>query len=435
MFTVADLYSADQDLSNDVFIVILRQTPLEVFNLEGQTLTLEPGKTVQQSIKIIRWKYNGNLVVNWNGPDRVTYYEKFKGRTTLDAETLKLEIKDLTLSDGGKFSLETEKGPVNSYEVKVISKYVYAGAWVSRTLRSPRQFSKISMMQKKHHFMCVVDTTHLGPVTYQWKMDNGDWFSGTERLDLSVAVDPQEVSCKVITRLSESEASSPTKNDCYKSAQLYEEDQTLTLRKCKTVQQPITIIRWKHNGNLVVVWNSPDRVTYFGKFKGRTTLDAETLKLEIKDLTLSDGGTFSLETEKGTVNSYEVKVISKYVYAGVSVRVCRLVPTGATENPPKPKAVFKPLVCSDERHCMCVVDPKDLGVVFYQWKMDNRDWFNGTERLDLSVDDNPQEVSCKVITRLSESEASSPTKYHCIKLGMSRWSVLKQSYGGCSVPV
>ncbi|KAK0145121.1 hypothetical protein N1851_015975 [Merluccius polli] len=192
------------------------------------------------------------------------------------------------------------------------------------------------------------------------------------------------------------------------------EGQTLTLEPGVTVQQPIKIIRWKHNGNLVVDWNGPDWVKYYGKFEGRTTLDEETLKLEIKDLTLSDGGTFSLETEKGPVNSYEVKVI---------------------KNPPKPKAVFKPLVCSNERHCMCVVDPKDLGVVFYQWKMDNGDWFNGTERLNLSVADNPQEVSCKVITRLSHSEASSPTKNDCHKLGMSRWSVLKQSYGGCSVPV
>ena len=92
---------------------------------------MEPGKTVQPPIKIIRWKHNGNLVANWNSPDKFTYYGQFKGRTTLDAETLKLKIKDLTLSDSGTFSLETEKGPVNSYEVKVISKYVYAGVWVS----------------------------------------------------------------------------------------------------------------------------------------------------------------------------------------------------------------------------------------------------------------------------------------------------------------
>ncbi|KAK0145128.1 hypothetical protein N1851_015982 [Merluccius polli] len=163
----------------------------------------------------------------------------------------------------------------------------------------PEAVFTIESDAEKHYFMCVVDTTHLGPVTYQWKMDNGDWLSGTQRLDLSVDVNPQEVSCKVITRLSESKASSPTKNGCYKPAPLYEEDQTLTLRKCVTVQQPIKIIRWKHNGNLVVNWNSPDTVTYYGEFKGRTTLDAETLKLEIKDLTLSDGGTFSLETDKG----------------------------------------------------------------------------------------------------------------------------------------
>ncbi|KAK0145127.1 hypothetical protein N1851_015981 [Merluccius polli] len=280
-------------------LVMRPHTPLYE---EGQTLTLGPGKPVQQPITYITWKYNGNLVVNWISPDRVTYYGKFKGRTTLDVETLKLEIINLTLSDGGTFSLETDKGPVNSYGVGVI-----------KNPPKPEAFFKIESDVEKRHFKCVVDTmdtAHLGPVTYRWKMDNGDWLSGTERLDLSVAVDPQEVSCKVITRLSESEASSPTENDCHKPAPLYEEGQTLTLRKCKTVQQPITIIRWKHNGNLMVNWISPDRVTYYGKFKGRTTLDAETLKLEIKDLTLSDGGTFSLETEKGPVNSYEVGVIS-----------------------------------------------------------------------------------------------------------------------------
>ncbi|KAK0145129.1 hypothetical protein N1851_015983 [Merluccius polli] len=84
------------------------------------------------------------------------------------------------------------------------------------------------------------------------------------------------------------------------------------------------------------------------------------------------------------------------------------------ENPPKPEAVF-PSVCSDEYNFMCVVDTAHLGPVTYQWKMDYGDWFNGTERLDLSVDVNPQEVSCKVITRLSESKASSPTKNGCYK--------------------
>ena len=88
---------------------------------------------------------------------------------------------------------------------------------------------------------------------------------------------------------------------------------TLTLEPdVSTVPQPINSIRWKYGTGLVVDWD-PSSHTYYGSFKGRTTLDPKTLRLVINRLTLADSGQFSLETNLGTVGSHEVKVISKCV--------------------------------------------------------------------------------------------------------------------------
>ncbi|KAG7257326.1 hypothetical protein CRUP_027003, partial [Coryphaenoides rupestris] len=80
--------------------------------------------------------------------------------------------------------------------------------------------------------MCDVETLHLGPVTFYWRRNDGEWKNGSD---------------------------------------------------------------------LVVEWNAPDDMTYFGSYKNRALLNIETLQLDINHLTLADSATFSVETEKGTV--------------------------------------------------------------------------------------------------------------------------------------
>ena len=95
--------------------------------------------------------------------------------------------------------------------------------------------------------------------------------------------------------------------------QYFEVGTTLTLEPdVSTVKKPINSIRWKYGTGLVVDWD-PSGHTYYGSFKGRTTLDPKTLRLVINRLTLADSGQFSLETNLGTVGTHEVKVISKCV--------------------------------------------------------------------------------------------------------------------------
>ena len=90
----------------------------------GTTLTLVPDPSaVKHPVKSIRWKYGTSLVLDW-APDKLIPYGTFKDRTTLDPQTQQLDINGLTMADSGQFILETDKGTVGTYEVKVISKYV-----------------------------------------------------------------------------------------------------------------------------------------------------------------------------------------------------------------------------------------------------------------------------------------------------------------------
>ena len=90
----------------------------------GKTLTLKPDlSTVPQPIESIRWKYDSDLVLDGT-PDSVTYFGSFRNRTTLNTQTLQLDIKRLILADSGLFSVETNAGPIGTYDVTVISKCV-----------------------------------------------------------------------------------------------------------------------------------------------------------------------------------------------------------------------------------------------------------------------------------------------------------------------
>ena len=86
---------------------------------------------------------------------------------------------------------------------------------------------------------------------------------------------------------------------------------TLSLEpELSVVDQPVSSIRWKHGTSLVLDW-APGNQLYYGTFRGRTTLDPQTLRLDINSSTIADSGRFILETNKGTFGTHEVKVISK----------------------------------------------------------------------------------------------------------------------------
>uniref|UniRef100_A0A8C5B2W2 Ig-like domain-containing protein n=1 Tax=Gadus morhua TaxID=8049 RepID=A0A8C5B2W2_GADMO len=174
----------------------------------GTPLTLEPDvSTVKKPVNSIRWKYGTSLVVDWDQSGH-TYYGSFKGRTTLDPDTLRLDIDRLTLADGGQFSLETNLGTVGTDEVKVIKPPPKP---LVLTTKNP---------EGAHALRCTADTKDLGPVSYEWKKDEmkegnweeGPWTKGEELKGMNSSDTPEKFSCRLKTRVRTGEASDPVRN-------------------------------------------------------------------------------------------------------------------------------------------------------------------------------------------------------------------------------
>ncbi|XP_056443559.1 uncharacterized protein LOC130380392 isoform X2 [Gadus chalcogrammus] len=174
----------------------------------GTTLTLEPDvSAVKKPIDTIRWKYGTALVVDWD-PSGHPYYGSFKGRTTLDPQTLRLVINHLTLADSGQFSVETNLGRVGTHEVKVIKPP--PKPLVNTTKNS----------EGAHALRCTADTKDLGPVSYEWKKDElkegnweeGPWTKGEELKGMNSSDTPEKFSCRLTTRVRPGEASDPVRN-------------------------------------------------------------------------------------------------------------------------------------------------------------------------------------------------------------------------------
>ncbi|CAL8283520.1 unnamed protein product [Gadus morhua 'NCC'] len=171
----------------------------------GTTLTLEPDvSTVQQPIDSIMWKYGTNLVVDWD-PSGHTYFGSFRGRTTLDPRTLRLDINRLTLADSGQFSVETNHRGVGTYEVKVI-----------KPPPTPSIKTQPLVCEFTCALKCTADTQDLGPVSYEWKEDEGEWTKGDALKNISSSDTPEKFSCRLRTPVRTSEASIPKDNPLYK---------------------------------------------------------------------------------------------------------------------------------------------------------------------------------------------------------------------------
>uniref|UniRef100_A0A8C5B7M4 Ig-like domain-containing protein n=1 Tax=Gadus morhua TaxID=8049 RepID=A0A8C5B7M4_GADMO len=186
-----------------LFFVVAQGEP-QYFEV-GTTLTLEPDvSTVPQPINTIRWKYGTGLVVDWD-PSGHTYFGSFEGRTTLDPKTLQLVINRLTLADSGQFSLETNLGTVGTHEVKVINPPP------TPSIKTQPLACDVSCALK-----CTADTTDLGPVSYEWKKDEGPWTEGVELKVMESSNTSEKFSCRLKTSVRTSKASIPKDNPLYK---------------------------------------------------------------------------------------------------------------------------------------------------------------------------------------------------------------------------
>ncbi|CAL8237484.1 unnamed protein product, partial [Boreogadus saida] len=186
-----------------LFFVVAQAEP-KYFEV-GTTLTLEPDvSTVPQPINSIRWKYGSILVVDWYSSGS-TYYGSFNGRTTLDPQTLQLVINRLTLADTKQYSLETNLGIVGTHEVKVI-----------KPPPTPSIKTQPLVCDVTCALKCTADTQDLGPVSYEWKEDEGEWTEGDALKVMESSKPPEKFSCRLKTPVRTSEASIAKDNPLYK---------------------------------------------------------------------------------------------------------------------------------------------------------------------------------------------------------------------------
>ncbi|XP_056443497.1 uncharacterized protein LOC130380352 isoform X5 [Gadus chalcogrammus] len=63
---------------------------------------------------------------------------------------------------------------------------------------------------------CTADTTDLGPVSYEWKKDEGEWTKGDKLKNISSSDTPEKFFCRLKTRVRTSNTSLPMENPLYK---------------------------------------------------------------------------------------------------------------------------------------------------------------------------------------------------------------------------
>uniref|UniRef100_A0A3B4ERG4 Ig-like domain-containing protein n=1 Tax=Pundamilia nyererei TaxID=303518 RepID=A0A3B4ERG4_9CICH len=183
------------------------QTVEKYFRVGG-TLQLTP-EPVSEQIYSVVWKYEKNLLAEW-AKDQIplTYFSRFRGRTTVNTDTGVLEIRDMTAADNEVYTVE-----INNH----VQRRVYKTVAIEDVPRpevtlQPLACDRPSLCGLK----CYGDITNAGPVTYSWKKDDGEWERGQDKRDLSsLEMDSvKTVTCRMENSVSQKE-SLPFKNRFY----------------------------------------------------------------------------------------------------------------------------------------------------------------------------------------------------------------------------
>lgn len=139
----------------------------------GDTLQLSP-QPVSGEIYSVVWKYGKNLLAEWvKGQIELTYYSKFKGRTSLNTSTGVLQTSNMTVEDNGPYSVEIN----NQVQSQVHQIMVIEDVPQPEVELKPLSCSSASEECKVE---CVGDVSKAGPVEYFWKKDEGEWEKSKE---------------------------------------------------------------------------------------------------------------------------------------------------------------------------------------------------------------------------------------------------------------
>ncbi|XP_071186081.1 uncharacterized protein [Salvelinus alpinus] len=134
--------------------------------VEGE-LVLTPDKsTVPDSITSIVWKHGKDKVAEWDKDfGGLDIYEAFKERTTLNQTTGELRISGLMKTDSGVYSVEFNSKLLDkTYKLSVI-----------KAVPKPTITSSCNPDKTSCTLICEGDTTDAEPVTYSWKVGEGEW--------------------------------------------------------------------------------------------------------------------------------------------------------------------------------------------------------------------------------------------------------------------
>uniref|UniRef100_A0A669CBR2 Ig-like domain-containing protein n=1 Tax=Oreochromis niloticus TaxID=8128 RepID=A0A669CBR2_ORENI len=169
----------------------------------GDTLQLSP-HSVSGAITSIVWKYDKMLLAEWvKGSIDLTYYSKFKGRTTLNTDTGVLEIRDMTAADNAVYSVEIN----NQVQSQVYKTVAIEAVPQPEVEVQPLTCSSASESCK---LVCWGDISKAGPVEYFWKKDDGEWEEfGRNTMELINDEETKRVetfSCKIKNLFSEKES-------------------------------------------------------------------------------------------------------------------------------------------------------------------------------------------------------------------------------------
>ncbi|XP_004570682.3 uncharacterized protein LOC101466958 [Maylandia zebra] len=168
----------------------------------GGTLQLSP-QPVGGAITSVVWKYGKNLLAEWETKQiPLTYYSKFRGRTTLNTGTGELEIRNMTAADNEVYTVE-----INNHVQSQVHK-IMAIEDVPQPVLEAKPLS-CSSASKDCKLVCEGDVSKAGPVEYFWKKDDGEWEKSEENtMEIINDEETQRVkkfSCRIKNRFSEKE--------------------------------------------------------------------------------------------------------------------------------------------------------------------------------------------------------------------------------------
>ncbi|TDH01625.1 hypothetical protein EPR50_G00182290 [Perca flavescens] len=166
---------------------------------DGGVLTMDVGSTSSERLYNILWKINGDLLAEWikdqvTGEDLVplTYYRSFRGRTTLDVTTGRLVINNMAKADMGVYSVEVNNKVQNEkYNAVLIKVVPQPAVWIRPLTCSPASDNCT--------LICDGNIKDAGPVTYSWKMGDGEWKESVKDLDItkSGTSDVKTFTCRI----------------------------------------------------------------------------------------------------------------------------------------------------------------------------------------------------------------------------------------------